>query len=60
MSCQSGAKRQRTQAQVDAGFGPVIPGCRSVQQYRKLNRIDEGTYGVVYRACDVETGEAAR
>ncbi|CAE7765345.1 CDKG-2 [Symbiodinium sp. CCMP2456] len=57
MSCLSGAKRQRTQAQVDAGFGPVIPGCRSVQQYRKLNRIDEGTYGVVYRACDVETGE---
>eukprot|EP00931_Biecheleriopsis_adriatica_P119541 TRINITY_DN94773_c0_g1_i1.p1 TRINITY_DN94773_c0_g1~~TRINITY_DN94773_c0_g1_i1.p1 ORF type:complete len:415 (+),score=71.43 TRINITY_DN94773_c0_g1_i1:50-1246(+) len=32
-------------------------GCRSVQRYRKLNRIDEGTYGVVYRACDTETGE---
>lgn len=32
-------------------------GCRSVQSFRKLNRIDEGTYGVVYRACEVETGE---
>eukprot|EP00933_Yihiella_yeosuensis_P017147 TRINITY_DN14401_c1_g3_i6.p1 TRINITY_DN14401_c1_g3~~TRINITY_DN14401_c1_g3_i6.p1 ORF type:complete len:412 (-),score=60.49 TRINITY_DN14401_c1_g3_i6:92-1327(-) len=32
-------------------------GCRGVQRYRKLNRIDEGTYGVVYRACDTETGE---
>ena len=32
-------------------------GCRSVQCFRKLNRIDEGTYGVVYRACEIETGE---
>lgn len=29
-----------------------------MQSFRKLNRIDEGTYGVVYRACEVETGEA--
>eukprot|EP01091_Cochliopodium_minus_P020649 TRINITY_DN9094_c0_g1_i1.p1 TRINITY_DN9094_c0_g1~~TRINITY_DN9094_c0_g1_i1.p1 ORF type:complete len:361 (-),score=100.45 TRINITY_DN9094_c0_g1_i1:19-1101(-) len=27
-------------------------GCRSVDNYEKLNRIDEGTYGVVYRAKD--------
>jgi len=28
-----------------------------VDRYRKINRIDEGTYGVVYRAQDIETGE---
>jgi len=32
-------------------------GCRSVDRYRKVNRIDEGTYGVVYRAQDLETDE---
>ena len=31
--------------------------CRSVDNYEKLNRISEGTYGVVYRARDRETGE---
>eukprot|EP00158_Paraphelidium_tribonemae_P009789 Partr_v1_DN28966_c1_g1_i2_m25844 putative Cyclin-Dependent Kinase len=30
--------------------------CRSVDSYRKLGRIDEGTYGIVYRAQDLETG----
>jgi cell division cycle 2-like protein len=28
-----------------------------VDRYRKLNRIDEGTYGVVYRARDMQTDE---
>jgi len=32
-------------------------GCRSVDRYKKINRIDEGTYGVVYRARDIETDE---
>eukprot|EP00741_Cyanophora_paradoxa_P006487 tig00001003_g6280.t1 len=36
----------------DRGFG-----CRSVDCYEKMNRIDEGTYGVVFRARDKETGE---
>lgn len=31
--------------------------CRSVDAYTKLNKIQEGTYGVVYRAQDKETGE---
>lgn len=31
--------------------------CRSVENYEKLNRIEEGTYGVVYRAKDKRTGE---
>lgn len=36
---------------------PLLCGCRRVERFRKLNRIDEGTYGVVYRARDTETGE---
>ncbi|KAF9198531.1 hypothetical protein BGZ49_000631 [Haplosporangium sp. Z 27] len=36
---------------------PVLTGCRSVENYEKLNRISEGTYGVVYRAKDRVTGE---
>lgn len=34
-----------------------VEGCRSVDCYRKLNKIEEGTYGIVYRAQDKETGE---
>jgi cyclin-dependent kinase 10 len=32
--------------------------CKKVDgNYRKLNRIGEGTYGIVYRACQVSSGE---
>lgn len=31
--------------------------CGSVERYEKLNRIEEGSYGVVYRARDKETNE---
>lgn len=37
--------------------GPPILSCRSVTCYEKLNKIDEGSYGIVYRARDKETGE---
>ncbi|KAJ3412658.1 hypothetical protein HDV05_000408 [Chytridiales sp. JEL 0842] len=37
--------------------GPILAGCRSVDNYEKLNRIEEGSYGVVYRARDRNTGE---
>ncbi|CAG8609582.1 12555_t:CDS:10, partial [Acaulospora morrowiae] len=36
---------------------PMITGCRSVDNYEKLNRIEEGAYGVVFRARDKATGE---
>lgn len=32
-------------------------GSRSVFEYEKLNKINEGTYGIVYRARDKKTGE---
>ena len=33
------------------------PACRSVELYERLNFIDEGTYGSVYRARELATGE---
>lgn len=36
---------------------PLLDGCRNVERFKKLNRIDEGTYGVVFRARDTETDE---
>ena len=34
----------------------MMAGCRSVFEYEQLNKIDEGTYGVVFRARDKKTG----
>jgi cell division cycle 2-like protein len=36
---------------------PVLDGCRSVDRYQCLNKIDEGTYGVVFRAIDKQNGK---
>lgn len=36
---------------------PFLSGCRSVDNFSKLNRIEEGTYGVVFRAKEKHTGE---
>ncbi|XWS37135.1 hypothetical protein CRYUN_Cryun19dG0017500 [Craigia yunnanensis] len=35
----------------------MLLGCRNVFEYEKLNKISEGTYGIVYRAKDKKTGE---
>ncbi|GAB4840576.1 hypothetical protein Ancab_021345 [Ancistrocladus abbreviatus] len=35
----------------------MLQGCRSVDEFERLNKIDEGTYGVVYRARDKKTAE---
>ncbi|VDM37640.1 unnamed protein product [Toxocara canis] len=40
--------KQRSVPMEKIGFG----GCRSVNEFEKLNRIGEGTYGIVYRAKD--------
>ncbi|KAF7125043.1 hypothetical protein RHSIM_Rhsim12G0029600 [Rhododendron simsii] len=34
----------------------MLEECRSVNVFERLNKIDEGTYGVVYRAKDRDTG----
>lgn len=36
---------------------PHLSGCRSVQAFKRLNTIAGGTYGVVHRAQDKQTGE---
>jgi len=36
---------------------PPIISCRHVDIYEKLNHIEEGSYGIVYRARDTQTGE---
>lgn len=38
-------------------YYPGLHGCRSVEEFRCLNRIAEGTYGIVYRAQDKRTQE---
>jgi len=38
-------------------YQPSIHGCRNVAEFKPLNRIEEGTYGVVYRAKDLRTQE---
>lgn len=35
----------------------VIHMCNSVNKYRKIARLNEGSYGVVYKAENIETGE---
>uniref|UniRef100_A0ACD5URS4 Uncharacterized protein n=3 Tax=Avena sativa TaxID=4498 RepID=A0ACD5URS4_AVESA len=35
----------------------MLQGCRSVDVFERLNKINEGTYGVVYRAKDKKTAE---
>lgn len=36
---------------------PYIQSCRTVDNYEKLNKIEEGSYGIVYRARDRKTGQ---
>jgi cell division cycle 2-like protein len=39
-----------------SSWNSFLGGCRSVSAYRPLGKIDEGTYGEVFAAVDVETG----
>eukprot|EP00252_Welwitschia_mirabilis_P002994 TRINITY_DN1300_c0_g1_i1.p1 TRINITY_DN1300_c0_g1~~TRINITY_DN1300_c0_g1_i1.p1 ORF type:complete len:566 (-),score=90.61 TRINITY_DN1300_c0_g1_i1:2158-3855(-) len=42
--------------QMTKGFN-MMQGCRSVDEFERLNKVSEGTYGIVYRARDKKTGE---
>eukprot|EP00299_Pterocystis_sp_00344_P012501 c6008_g1_i2.p1 GENE.c6008_g1_i2~~c6008_g1_i2.p1 ORF type:complete len:381 (+),score=75.10 c6008_g1_i2:480-1622(+) len=46
-----------TQLNTDSLVRASLNGCRSVDCFERLNHIDEGTYGVVFRARDPATGE---
>ena len=37
----------------------MLQACRSVDEFERLNKIDEGTYGIVFKARDKKTGEVA-
>ena len=37
-------------------YDPLFDGCRSVECYQRLGFIDQGTYGLVFRAKDIKTG----
>jgi hypothetical protein len=37
-------------------YYPGISGCRSVEEFQCINKIEEGTYGVVYRGKEKRTG----
>ena len=37
-------------------YYPALMGCRNVECYEWLNRIEEGAYGVVHRGKDKRTG----
>lgn len=38
-------------------YYPALDGCRNVDEFEYLNRIEEGTYGVVYRGREKKSGE---
>ena len=38
-------------------YYPAIQGCRSVEEFCRLNKIEEGTYGIVFRAEDKRSKE---
>jgi len=40
-----------------SAHNPLWYGCRSVDHYQKVKRVDEGTYGVVFKAKNRQTGE---
>ncbi|KAL7073489.1 hypothetical protein ACQ4LE_007239 [Meloidogyne hapla] len=50
------AYQRRLKAKLPVYY-PGISGCRSVVEYECLNKISEGTYGVVYRAQEKKTDE---
>jgi cell division cycle 2-like protein len=45
-----------TAAELAVREAVLAHGCRSVDCYQQLNAIEEGSYGVVYRARDIATG----
>ncbi|TEB39225.1 Pkinase-domain-containing protein [Coprinellus micaceus] len=49
--------RTRSYYVPERAFHPAIQSSRSVYCYERLNQIEEGSYGVVFRARDKESGD---
>jgi len=49
--------QKRTKPEEEEVRVPLLQGCRSIDCYQYLNKIDEGSYGIVYRAKDIKTEE---
>lgn len=47
----------RIPKQIPITLQTLLPGCRCVDEYKKICRISEGTYGIVYKAQNKKTGE---
>ncbi|PPS04071.1 hypothetical protein GOBAR_AA16588 [Gossypium barbadense] len=56
-ACEDGGMDYLGVEEPAGGCMNMLHGCRSVFEYEKLNKISEGTYGIVYRAKDKLTGE---
>nr|WNT93104.1 CDKG1-2 protein [Phyllostachys edulis] len=56
---ESDARRSRTPEPTQSSRRCInmLQGCRSVDEFQRLNKINEGTYGVVFRVRDKKTGE---
>jgi serine/threonine protein kinase len=51
-----GASTPESESMVEMYF-PALSGCRSIKEFKQLNKIEEGTYGEVFRVEDVHTHE---
>ncbi|CAH1640582.1 unnamed protein product [Spodoptera littoralis] len=48
-------EQQRQPTDAEPSFQPALNDSRSITEFQFLNKIDEGSYGVVYRALDKST-----
>ena len=53
---KNGLFNLRTGKPFEIPEGDTFGRSRSVAEFEKLNRVGEGTYGIVYRARDTKTG----
>ncbi len=53
-----GQGREISPSKLQQQFGaPSISPCRSINAYERLNKIEEGSYGIVYRGREKQTGD---